>query len=68
MQDRQGIGLYVPIVNQAFWEKLGPKLQETVKQLWADNLPGYRTNTAASRYRYALERLEGELSEEVARE
>ena len=48
LQDRQGIGLYVPIVNQAFWEKLGPKLQETVKQLWADNLPGYRTNTAAS--------------------
>ena len=30
------------MINQAFWEKLGPKLQETVLQLWAENLPAYR--------------------------
>ena len=29
LQDHQGMGLYVPMVNQAFWQKLGPKLQET---------------------------------------
>jgi C4-dicarboxylate-binding protein DctP len=48
LQDNQAIGLYVPLVNQAFWAKLGPKLQETVQKLWSENLPTYRTNTAAS--------------------
>ena len=32
LQDHQGMGLYVPLVNQAFWDKLGPKLQETMLQ------------------------------------
>ena len=48
MQDRQSMGLYVPLVNQDMWKKLGPKLQETVPKLWADNLPTWRDNTAAS--------------------
>ena len=48
LQDRQGIGLYVPLVNQDFWNKLGPKLQETVLKLWSDNLPTWRGNTAKS--------------------
>ena len=34
LQDQQGMGLYVPLVNQAFWTKLGPKLQETMLKLW----------------------------------
>ena len=46
LQDRQGMGLYVPMMNRDFWAKLGGKLQETVLKLWADNLPGYRSNTA----------------------
>ena len=46
LQDHQGMGLYVPMMNHDFWGKLGPKLQETVLKLWADNLPTYRTNTA----------------------
>ncbi len=48
LQDHQGIGLYVPLVNQDFWAKLGAKLQDTVRQLWTDNLPAYRVNTAKS--------------------
>jgi len=48
LQDRQGMGLYVPMVNQDFWAKLGPKLQETVLKLWAENLPTWRANTAKS--------------------
>jgi len=57
LQDRQGMGLYVPLVNQAFWEKIGPKLQESFLSLWAENLPTWRTNTAQSqeRARAALE-------------
>jgi TRAP-type C4-dicarboxylate transport system substrate-binding protein len=48
LQDNQGMGLYVPMANPDFWQKLGPKLQETVKQLWAENIPTYRANTAKS--------------------
>src|SRR6202041_2409681 len=42
IQDRQGMGLYVPMINKDFWAKLDPKLQETIAKLWADNLPAYR--------------------------
>jgi C4-dicarboxylate-binding protein DctP len=48
LQDNQGMGLYVPMANPDFWQKLGPKLQETVKQLWAENIPISRANTAKS--------------------
>ena len=48
LQDNQGMGLYVPMANPDFWQKLGPKLQETVRQLWAENIPSYRANTAKS--------------------
>ncbi len=30
LQDRQAMALYVPMVSQAFWGKIGPKLQETM--------------------------------------
>jgi len=45
LQDNQGMGLYVPMVNPDFWQKVGPKLQETMTKLWADNIPTYRANT-----------------------
>jgi TRAP-type C4-dicarboxylate transport system substrate-binding protein len=48
LQDNQGMGLYVPMANADFWQKLGPKLQETVRQLWAENIPTYRANTEKS--------------------
>jgi TRAP-type transport system periplasmic protein len=48
LQDRQAMGLYVPMVNQAFWTKLGPQLQETVLKLWAENLSMWREHTAKS--------------------
>ena len=48
LQDQQGMGLYVPVVNQALWTKLGPKLQEMVMKTWADSLPTWRVNTLKS--------------------
>jgi C4-dicarboxylate-binding protein DctP len=51
LQDRQGMGLYVPLVNEALWTKLGPKLQEMVRKLWADSLPTWRDNSAKSQAR-----------------
>ncbi len=46
LQDNQGMGLYVPMVNPAFWQKAGPRLQETMIRLWQDNIATYRANTA----------------------
>ncbi|HEY1931549.1 MAG TPA: TRAP transporter substrate-binding protein DctP [Acetobacteraceae bacterium] len=46
LQDRQGMGLYVPMMNHDFWAKMGPKLQQTVAGLWGENLPTWRANTA----------------------
>ena len=51
LQDNQGMGLYVPLANQTFWDKVGPKMQETILQLWAENLPTWRENTAKSQAR-----------------
>jgi TRAP-type C4-dicarboxylate transport system substrate-binding protein len=51
LQDHQGMGLYVPMVNHEFWGKLDPKLQQTMMKLWADNLPSYRENTAQAQQR-----------------
>ena len=48
LQDRQAMALYVPMVSQAFWGKIGPKLQETMLKVWAENLPAWRANTAKS--------------------
>jgi TRAP-type C4-dicarboxylate transport system substrate-binding protein len=48
LQDHQGMGLYVPLVNQAFWDKIGPKMRATMMKLWADSLPTWRASTAKS--------------------
>ncbi|HEY1797700.1 MAG TPA: TRAP transporter substrate-binding protein DctP [Stellaceae bacterium] len=46
IQDHQGMGLYVPMINKDFWAKLDPKLQQAIAKLWADNIDTYRANTA----------------------
>ncbi len=39
------MGLYVPMINPDFWQKIGPKMQETEAKLWADNIGAWRINT-----------------------
>jgi TRAP-type transport system periplasmic protein len=58
LQDKQGMGLYVPMVNPVFWRKLGSQLQETATRIWVDNIGTYRANTAKSQEdgRAALEK------------
>src|SRR5579884_1582213 len=46
LQDNQGMGLYVPMMNQNFWSEIGAKNQQAILKLWADNLPTYCKNTA----------------------
>jgi len=46
LQDHQAMGLYIPLVNHDFWAKLDADLQAAMTKLWADNIAGYRANTA----------------------
>jgi C4-dicarboxylate-binding protein DctP len=46
LQDQQSVGLYMPLVSQAFWAKLDPKLQGTMRKLWTDNIGTYRATCA----------------------
>jgi C4-dicarboxylate-binding protein DctP len=62
LQDHQGMGLYVPLVNPGFWDKIGPKLQETVLHLWSENLPTWRANTAKSQERAREELIKHEVT------
>ena len=48
LQDEQAYSYYVPMLNQAFWTRLGPKLQHVVLDLWAANLSAYRARCAAT--------------------
>src|SRR5215469_4301286 len=59
LQDQQGMGLYVPMTNPAFWQKVGPQLREKMTGLWHDNIATYRANTAKLQEsgRAALEKL-----------
>lgn len=45
-EDRQFIGEYVPMVSNAFWTKLDPSLQNTMTELWEQNIAAYRASMA----------------------
>ena len=47
-EDHQFIAEYIPMVSQAFWDKLSPDLQKMMTDLWAQNIPTYRANMAAA--------------------
>jgi C4-dicarboxylate-binding protein DctP len=50
-QDHQYVGQYIPMVSETFWAKLGPDLQKTMTDLWAENIGTYRSNAAGSQAR-----------------
>jgi TRAP-type C4-dicarboxylate transport system substrate-binding protein len=56
--DHQYVGQYVPMVSRAFWAKLTPEQQKIMLDLWAKNIPTYRTNAIAAQTR-ARKALEG---------
>lgn len=51
LEDHQFIAEYIPLVNQAFWEKLGPDLQKLMTDTWAQNVATYRDNMAGAQLR-----------------
>jgi len=48
LQDRQFVAEYIPMTSQVFWDKLTPDLQKMMGDIWAQNIPTYRTNMAAA--------------------
>lgn len=48
LQDHNFFGAYIPMISNAFWDKLPPDLQVLMTKLWADNIANYRTNMSAA--------------------
>lgn len=57
LQDHNSFAAYIPMVSNTFWNQLTPDLQALMKDVWARNIPAYRTNMVAAqeRARAALE-------------
>jgi TRAP-type transport system periplasmic protein len=51
LEDHQWIAEYIPLVSQVFWDKLSPDQQKMLTELWAQNVPIYRTNMVAAQTR-----------------
>ncbi len=51
LKDHQFVGEYIPMVSDAFWNKLAPDLQAAMGETWAANIGGYRANMASSQER-----------------
>jgi TRAP-type transport system periplasmic protein len=42
LHDDQAMVTYVPMLNQDFWNRLGPNLQDVMATLWREHLPAWR--------------------------
>lgn len=51
LEDHHFVAVYIPLVSQAFWDKLGPDLQKLMTDTWAQNISTYRDNMAAAQRR-----------------
>jgi len=48
LEDHEFVGYYVPMISLAFWKQLTPDLQKLVADVWAQNIPAYRTKMVAA--------------------
>lgn len=51
LQDQQSFAAYVPMLSHVFWTALPADLQAMMTELWAKNIPEYRTRMAAAQDR-----------------
>ncbi|HEY0181165.1 MAG TPA: TRAP transporter substrate-binding protein DctP [Rhodopila sp.] len=51
LQDHNSFAAYIPMVSNIFWKALPGDLQTMMTQIWAENIPTYRTNMAAASQR-----------------
>ncbi|HTR83047.1 MAG TPA: TRAP transporter substrate-binding protein DctP [Reyranella sp.] len=46
--DHQFMGQYIPMASKIFWDKLSADQRKTMKDLWGENIAGYRTGSHTS--------------------
>lgn len=51
LQDHNSFAAYIPMVSDTFWKTLPADLQKLMLDVWAENIPTYRTNMAAAQDR-----------------
>jgi len=51
LEDHQNMGDYIPMVSDAFFNRLPADLQTLMTTLWAENIDGYRARLAAAQDR-----------------
>jgi C4-dicarboxylate-binding protein DctP len=51
LQDHSSFAAYIPMLSHTFWTALPVELQTVMTDLWAENIPVYRTNMAAAQER-----------------
>jgi TRAP-type C4-dicarboxylate transport system substrate-binding protein len=51
LQDHNSFAAYIPMLSHTFWTALPVDLQTVMTDLWAQNIPTYRTNMAAAQER-----------------
>ncbi len=51
LQDHNSFAAYIPMLSNTFWASLPPDLQKLMTDLWAENIPTYRTNMISAHER-----------------
>src|SRR5438876_575310 len=51
LEDHQFMGVYIPMVSLAFWQKLSSDLQQAFTDLWREKVSAYRADMAAAQSR-----------------
>ncbi|MCJ2072427.1 TRAP transporter substrate-binding protein DctP [Methylobacterium sp. J-030] len=51
LEDHQFVGVYIPLVSLAFWNRLTPDLQAKMTALWTDGIGRWRADMAAAQDR-----------------
>jgi len=51
LEDHQFIGVYIPLLSRAFWQKLPADLRQIFTDQWRENVPAYRAGMAAAQAR-----------------
>jgi TRAP-type transport system periplasmic protein len=51
LHDDQAMVTYVPMLNQDFWNRLGPRLRDIMATLWRDHVPAWRAASVKAQQR-----------------
>ncbi len=67
LHDNQAMVTYVPMLNQPFWNRLGPNLQDVMAKLWLDHVSAWReASVKAQQHARAVLTQQGVIFSDVA--